>query len=61
MKFIRDKNIIKDLHKTGSKLNYEILINLYYHLKNDEFEIDKNIKDFIEKKLKFKSGEVEDI
>ena len=61
LKFIRDNNIIKDLNKTGSKLNYEILINLYYHLKNDEFEIDKNIKDFIEKKLKFKSGEVEDI
>ena len=61
LKFIRDNNIIKDLNKTGSKLNYEILINLYYHLKNDEFEIDKNIKDFIEKKLKFKSREVEDI
>ena len=61
LKFIRDKNIIKDISKTGRKLNTEILINLYYHLVNEEFQIDKNIKDFIEKKLKFKLGEVEDI
>jgi hypothetical protein len=45
---------LKDLCKNGNKLNTEIYLDLYYFLVNEKFDINKNIRDFIGKKLKFK-------
>ena len=61
MEFIKDNNILKNLFNQGNKLNIEICLNLYYHLINNKFEIDNNILKFIEKKLKFKWVQIENI
>ena len=54
IEFIKENNILNDMGKIGNKLNIEIYINLYYYIKNEKFEIDQNIRDFIVKNLKFK-------
>ena len=56
LEFIKNNNIFK----TDKALNAEIVINLYYNSENEKSEIDKNIKNFIEKKLKFKSEKPEE-
>ena len=56
LEFIKNNNIFK----TYKALNAEIVINLYYNSENEKSEIDKNIKNFIEKKLKFKSEKPEE-
>ena len=53
LEFIKDNNIF---NKNG---DIEIYINLYYDLKNEQMEIDKDIKDLIEKKCKFKWVKIE--
>ena len=61
LEFIKENHILKDLCKNYHKLNTEIYIDLYYNLVNEKFEIDKNIKDFISKTLKFKWVKLENI
>ena len=59
--FIKSNHILKDLCKNGHKLNTEIYLDLYYFLVNEKFDINKNIRDFIGKKLKFKWVKLENI
>ena len=61
LEFIKDNHILKNLCKNHNKLNTEIYIDLYYFLNNEKFDIDKNIRDFISKKLKFKWVKLENI
>ena len=61
LEFIKDNHILKNLCKNNNKLNTEIYIDLYYFLVNDKFDIDKNIRDFISKKLNFKWVKLENI
>ena len=61
LEFIKENHILKDLCKNYNKLNTEIYLDLYYNLVNDKFEIDKDIKDFISKTLKFKWVKLENI
>ena len=60
--FIKNNNMENNVFKTASnESKIEVIINLYYNFVNDKFEINKNIKDFIEKKLKFKSVKLENV
>ena len=61
IEFIRENHILKDLNKNENQLYAEIYIDLYYFLENEKFNIDKNIRDFISKKLKFKWVKLENI
>ena len=61
LEFIKENNILKDLCQNSHKLNTEIYVDLYYNLVNEKFEIDKIIKDFISKTLKFKWVKLENI
>lgn len=61
LEFIKENHILKDLCKNSNKLNTEIYLDLYYNLVNEKFEIDKEIKDFIAKTLKFKWIKLENI
>ena len=61
IEFIKNENTLNNMCKTPNKSNTEVIINLYYNLVNEKFKIDKNIKDFFEKKLKFKSVKLETI
>ena len=61
LEFIKANHILKNLCRNNNKLNTEIYINLYYFLVNEKFDIDKNIRDFISKKLKFKWVKLENI
>ena len=61
LQFIKGNHVLKNLCKNFNKLNTEIYINLYYFLVNDKFDIDKNIRDFISKKLEFKWVKLENI
>lgn len=61
LEFIKENHILKDLCKNGNQLNTEIYIDLYYFLVNEKFDIDKNIRDFIGKKLKFRWVKLENI
>ena len=59
--FIKANHILKNLCRNSNKLNTEIYIDLYYFLVNEKFDIDKTIRDFISKKLKFKWVKLENI
>ena len=61
IEFIKENHILKNLCRNSDKLNTEIYIDLYYFLVNEKFDIDKNIRDFISKKLKFKWVKLENI
>ena len=61
LEFIKENHILKDLCKNNNKLNTEIYLDLYYNLVNEKFEMDKDIKDFISKTLKFKWVKLENI
>ena len=61
IEFIKENHILKNLCRNSDKLNTEIYIDLYYFLVNEKFDIDKNIRDFIGKKLKFKWVKLENI
>ena len=61
LEFIKENHILKDLCKNYNKLNTEIYLDLYYNLVNEKFVIDKDIKDFISKTLKFKWVKLENI
>ena len=54
LEFIKKNNVLNDICQTRNRLNTEIYINLYYYIKNEKFEINQNIRDFILKTLKFK-------
>ena len=61
IEFIKDNHILRDLFAFNKDLITEIYIDLHYFLVNEKFEIDKNIRDFISKKLKFKWVKLENI
>ena len=61
IEFIKDNHILRDLFAFKKDLITEIYIDLHYFLVNEKFEIDKNIRDFISKKLKFKWVKLENI
>ena len=58
LELIKNDNIFKNMSNAENQLNTEVVINLYYSSENEK--LDKNIKNFIEKKLKFKSGKPEE-
>ena len=61
IEFLKDNHILRDLFSNEKDLVTEIYLDLHYYLVNNKFEIDKNIRDFISKKLKFKWVKLENI
>ena len=59
--FIKNNHILNDIWDNSNTLFTEMYIDLYYYLENEKFEINKNIRDFIGKKIKFRWVKLENI
>ena len=59
--FIKSNHILNDISENSNNLFTEMFIDLYYYLQNDKFEINKSIKDFIGKTIKFRWVKLENI